>query len=241
MTDYRSNFLLKRTAQYVHEHGSMPFCECGCGETVRMNSRGIPNRFAGVNHQSRVNDMAQLSSRGKEEAAARNGDVPVQKFREVVLRLKEQRGLTWAELADMAGVSVKTLRSAVYVPNKKYVTREWATAFFQRASGMAVTPSEGYRRRAEEVEARIAKAEQDIDEIHAVSLTHQRREEARATRRRQRDELAQSRIDEYWLSHSELPLCACGCGERVEFSRTGYPNKFAANWHTVNKRHGVYA
>lgn len=235
------DYILKRTAEYIREHGSMPLCECGCGETVRMNSRGVPNRFAGVNHQSRVNDMSALSRRGKEAAAREKGDIPIEKFREVVTRLKRERGYTWAELAEVAGVSVKTLRSAVYVPNKKYVTRGWATSFFQRASGMAAEPTEGYRRHVDEVEQRISEAERDIDAVHGVSAASDRLEDRRRRNRETRARLAAERIAEYWETHDSLPLCECGCGETVEFSLKGYPNRFAQAWHTANKRHGVYA
>lgn len=222
----------KKRREYIEQHGRLPECECGCGETVNLSSRGVPNRFAGPNHQSRVLDMARLSTEGKESRARDRGDIPVEKFRDVVCRLKEQRDMTWAELADMAGVSVKTLRSAVYHPDKKYVTRGWATAFFRRASGEAERPSDAYRRQLQGEQDRYRKAELEIDDQHGViSFAGQKREVKRANDRRLRD----AAIARYLEEHGEAPRCACGCGKTVRFTESGKPARFFNSQHQSSR------
>lgn len=157
MDRYQQAWLQKREDAYVAEHGAMPSCACGCGEPVKMNSCGKPQKYAGINHQSRVHDMAELSRSGRAAKHRSDGDIPLEKFREVVERVKKDRGLTWAQLSEMAGVHPSTLRSRMYDHRKKYVTRGWATAFFNRCSGITTgsVPTPAKAKRMEEEIRRI--------------------------------------------------------------------------------------
>lgn len=64
-----------------------------------------------------------------------------------------------------------------------------------------------------------------------AALTPEERR-ARAERRRQWDERRrQRRMEAYLAEHGEMPLCACGCGERVKFDSRGNPRTYAAQNH----------
>ena len=62
-------------------------------------------------------------------------------------------------------------------------------------------------------------------------------EEQKAAEKRQQQEslarLKQRRISEYLAEHGNPPLCECGCGDRVNFSSLGRPNRYI-NGHKID-------
>lgn len=138
----------KRRLDYVARHGSMPLCACGCGREVAIcTSSGKPNKLYERSCQQRARSMA-ASGKLKWIIAEAEGDlIPIDRFREIVRRVKVEKGMTWAELAEAGGVGSNTLRSCMSSRSKKWVRRDWATDFFTRLAGGAVAPSTSVTRR----------------------------------------------------------------------------------------------
>lgn len=140
-SQYAVDRAAKHTEMYIAEHGSMPLCACGCGETVKMTVRNVPAIYAGKNHHVRVIDVSSNSKAAHERVADKNDDIPVEKFRTAARQVKEQMGLTWPQLAELGGWSVDHLHTTMYDPRKRNVRREHGENFFKRVQGIPVPPS----------------------------------------------------------------------------------------------------
>jgi hypothetical protein len=161
-TAYRKEWTERKRAQWLAEHGETPFCQCGCGERVKLDANGRPRKYAGKNHHMRTRQAHErLSARSlefHEQRRERDGSIPIEKFRAACKQLKEDKGWSWKKLATEGGINPNYMRALMHDKRLKSVSREWATNFFRRTAGLAAPPSKYQLKRL----ARVGRAEREI-------------------------------------------------------------------------------
>lgn len=124
----KASFIEAKRNQMIEE-GTLPLCACGCGQYVNLVRGYEPSRFILGHYSSRWDDV-----------------IDIVKFRQVVKKLKDDYGLSLTELAAKGGISRNHLTSIMYDKRKKSVSREFATDFFRRLSGVPTAPSTHQKR-----------------------------------------------------------------------------------------------
>jgi len=106
-------------------------CKC-CG--MKFKARGKLKYAPG--HAPSRSEIARksLSNTAKQH-------IPIEEFRPALLKIKNESGLSWRELADRAGRSFGAFTDLVYGPNKYWVSHEVAEDIFKRLSGISMPPT----------------------------------------------------------------------------------------------------
>ena len=145
------NYRARKIEHYMVLHGSAPLCECGCGGHVRFNQNGDPNRFITKHNQKVISDWSAALAKRTED------HIDIEPLREGLLRVKDKRGWTLAQLADGCGISLNHLSKLLYGDQRK-IKYENAQSMLRRLAGMAAPISTHQRRMAN----RAAAAERSL-------------------------------------------------------------------------------
>lgn len=146
----------RRVAEYLAEHGEPPMCECGCGEHVKFSHWGKPNRFV-IGHKIDVEKML--------DKQYEDHYIPVERVREALNKIRQERGWTVKELAEQAGLSLPHMRSVLYSKKqfKKYgFDAKWIENMFRRIQGMPAPPTSYMLKTFTEVERRYRETERSL-------------------------------------------------------------------------------
>ena len=104
----------RKIARYIEEHG-VPTCSCGCGEPVKFEySTGLPRRTLKGHKDT---EKIRKAHKTFQERHADNY-VPIEKFRSVMLRLKEEKNLTVKDISRITGFPESRVNQILYA--KKY-------------------------------------------------------------------------------------------------------------------------
>lgn len=132
--DARARMRERRIAEYLALYGTPPVCACGCGEHVRFSDKGIANTYVNQHHpRNSPNQRFEGSHR-----------IPVERVRDALLRIRDERGLTNGELAELAGMSKAHLCTILYDKTRyrRYgLDVTWVENAFRRIQGMPAPPS----------------------------------------------------------------------------------------------------
>jgi len=135
---YKVRWRQGRIDRYIEEHGAAPECACGCGGNVQFDQNGIPRTYM-HNHQPKPG--LALGPKVKPGSKPLDELIPIEKFRELMWKIKKDRGLTWPQIAEMGGISDTHLRTLIYRDTKHHVGKEWLSNMLARMSGRAAPPS----------------------------------------------------------------------------------------------------
>lgn len=113
--------------EYLQLHGSFPLCACGCGLEVSIDRDGRPGRVHGTH---------RANSFEKAVAARVEGNIPIDKFRAAVHKIRGEKGWTLKQTAEKGGLSYNQMSNIMYSTRRKSVSKEWATPFFRRLAGL---------------------------------------------------------------------------------------------------------
>ena len=132
--DARARMKARRIAEYLALYGTPPVCACGCGEHVRFSDKGIANEYVNQHHPRRApNQRFDGTHR-----------IPIERVRDALVRIRDERGLTNGELAELAGMSKAHLCSILYDKTRyrRYgLDVKWVENAFRRIQGMPAPPS----------------------------------------------------------------------------------------------------
>jgi hypothetical protein len=140
---YKKRWRQGRIDTYLAEHGNPPKCGCGCGGHVKFDQNGIPRTYM-HNHQPKPG--LALGPKVKPGSRPLDELIPIEQFRELMWKIKNERGLTWPQLAEMGGISSTHLRTLIYKNSKKHVGKEWLSNLLARMSGLPA-PASTYQKR----------------------------------------------------------------------------------------------
>lgn len=106
----RQRYRERKIKAYLDEHGERPLCKCGCGNFVNFSSKG--------DIQTYLNGHYGFKSANPKRWNPDNY-IPIVKVREVLQRIRRERGWSVDELARHAGVAPTTMKSILH-DKKKY-------------------------------------------------------------------------------------------------------------------------
>lgn len=128
-------FREKNIADYLAEHEAPPLCVCGCGQHVRFNDKGRPNRYVNGHH---LGDETPLMAWMEERYR-----IPKQRVVEALQKIRKERRWTVKELARRAGISQTHMTDILYAKDKGKIGMDpvFVENMFRRIQGMAAPPS----------------------------------------------------------------------------------------------------
>jgi transcriptional regulator with XRE-family HTH domain len=130
----KEKYRMKQIFLYIYSNGTPPTCECGCGIHVKFDMSGKPRRYVNK-HWHKSEDVLKANFERTKD------NVPIEKFRELVYKLKQQKNLSFKELAEMARISPGQLNHLMYGDDVRSVSKDWLTLFLKRISGMPAPPT----------------------------------------------------------------------------------------------------
>ena len=149
----------KKKREYLEEHGQTPLCLCGCGEHVGFNDKGRVNRYIN-GHQvvaipGHINDRFDMRER-----------IPIERVREALQRIRNERGWSVAELAERAGLSLTHMQGILYDKRKwnKYgIDRTLVEQMFRRIQGLPTVPSSYMLKQYTRTIQRLNRLDEELD------------------------------------------------------------------------------
>lgn len=126
----RKRIAERHKEQYLKSHGGVwPKCECGCGQEVKFVG---DSRYSSTGHTRLLRGHCNKKLGDK---------IPNEKLRDVLLKMKKERGWSNTELARRAGISQGTLHGILYRKDRIGHDREFVENMFRRLAGLAAPPS----------------------------------------------------------------------------------------------------
>lgn len=164
---------LNRLVQQVNswENTFPPACACGCGDPVRISMTRGPNKYINGQHMSW--DQQSMKSEQFKAIHVKTREahgIPIEQFRAALRKIKAQKGMTWAQMAEAGGQSRGWIMSYMF-DHKRLVSinKDTATLFLQKLAGVGTPPSKHQERTAPKQIARtnmaIAKIGMDPKKI----------------------------------------------------------------------------
>lgn len=138
-----------------------PACACGCGEPVHFCTRG-PNKYVNRAHvawdrsASGSSEAAKLARR--EMQLKRN--IPIEKWRAAVRKIKAERGWTCEEIAHRGGWSLNNYRSWMYSTRVNTIGQT-GVDFLRRLAGLPAPATAWQIRQRDESAKRMRKNQWD--------------------------------------------------------------------------------
>lgn len=147
---------LNRLVRNVESWGDPfpPSCRCGCGEPVRFNANSGMTQYVNRAHQLWDKDYSAMAVLGP----AAKDSIPIEEFRKAVRHLKERKGYTYAQMAELGGQQPGWLSTYMYDKRYKSIGREAATSFLRRLAGLPEGASKHQSRVSKEYEDKVQKA-----------------------------------------------------------------------------------
>jgi hypothetical protein len=109
----RKRYAAKKMRAYLEEHGELPLCMCGCGERVKFTDKGDAQRYVfGHLGFDKANEIRWNPDRY----------VAIEKFREVLQRVRAERGWSIRDLSVVTGTPMPTIKTILY-DKRKYSSR----------------------------------------------------------------------------------------------------------------------
>jgi len=127
----------KKIEAYLTEHGSVPECQCGCGQPVEFNRFGKPNKFIARHYvpENGENHKSQYSGHR----------IPTHKARVALENLRRKNGWSIQQMATLGGIKRGTLwcilKKTNYA-NEYGVDAEMIRSLLRNLSGLKSTPTE---------------------------------------------------------------------------------------------------
>jgi hypothetical protein len=139
----RKKWADSKIKKYLEEHGQTPLCECGCGEHVRFSDKGDVQRYLNGHYGFNAANEVRWSP---------DKYVPAEKFREVLRRIMNEKGLSLKQLAETAGIAESTLHSMLYDKkrySKKGFSKTRCEYILRRIYGMPTAANDQIRKKAQ--------------------------------------------------------------------------------------------
>jgi transcriptional regulator with XRE-family HTH domain len=193
----------KKHKEWLAAGNVMPKCKCGCGETVQSwRNDGTPAEYL-FNHHMKDPAIQKKHREQMEafQAAQREDRIDIESFREACRKIKAQRGWTWNQMADEGGLSHGHFSSLMHSKDeiRKSVSRDWATDFFRRLTGLPAPPSSYQKRKFDAeiaAEAAVDSAMDKEDWSGHEEAVYREKNRLREARRRDAIRLANASFDE---------------------------------------------
>lgn len=113
-------------------------CKCDCGQEVTSGKATRPNLY--VNREHRDADRSRIASLSR-AAKDSTKSIPIESFAEALLTLKATKGLTWGQMAVMAGRTPSHLSALVIPGHKKTILKATAEDILRRINGEHLSPT----------------------------------------------------------------------------------------------------
>lgn len=124
----------RKRLEYIAEHGE-PICQCGCGETGLSFTHGVPRKYK----QGHINRVPEVLERRAKTFAKTH--IPIEDFRKAWKKIREQRGYTNAQMAEISGMTFSQMNEIMYGKRKQFITKKLAERVLRRLAGMATEPT----------------------------------------------------------------------------------------------------